>query len=646
MSKLCNICGCEIPEGEEHEMDGQVLCHEHYDELYTTCDHCGQIVRRDQCETVGRDTVCNECLENSGDFVQCEDCGSWVRDYDVRTVNIGRADEGVVCEDCLDNYYWCDSCETYVSADHVWGNDGNTVICDDCSDNYYICSNCGDIIHEDYTYWSEGEWGEGDPLCRDCAEHARPRAIHDYGYKPRAIFGTTDANTDGLDTYNGADLTFGVELECDGGDDPNHAATEVQALTDRLYCKHDGSLDRGYEIVTHPGTLAWHMNSFPWAKVCNVSIANGFKSHDAGTCGLHIHIGRAQLGGDAAVAKLVALTDVLWPELVRFSRRGGESRWANRNNCLDYLTQMKPMSEEEACYGILRDSQYKGRYLAVNLQNRYTVELRFNRGTLKLNTIYACLQLASNLSKYAMEHTLDECLDAKWDDVVHSYEYDELTSYVNSRFVGWAADFRPTTTYRVKNAQSTVIPNEDPFSFESRNNFVLSGATYYADGTEPMEGNLVVYMGEGSTYGPRTGSIGVCIATQNDGWNLYMWNDTEATGLHNGDRGLPARCYYLPTHDIRVVETLRGGTSPCNVCNRTIARDHGLILGDLVRVRSDYGEANSGMVGILYGFDHNGTGYVAWRGLTHGHNGDNETLRFTPYRNGGWNYGLYDLELA
>ena len=307
MSKLCAICGTEIPDGEEFEMDGQVLCKEHFDELYTTCDCCGAIVRIDDCTTVADgDNVCEDCLDR--EYAHCDDCGEYYPVSDIHFVNdrhwefvpgrgYVRVGDGMyVCEDCLDSddYFQCSDCGEWHTNDRRELSDDDVDICCDCADNWRVCSECGTVIRESRVYWGDDD----EPYCESCYND-RCGVIHDYGYKPRPVFGTTD-QYDGRTSYNGEDFTFGVELECDKGRNPRRAAGDIQDLTNRVYCKHDGSLDNGYEVVTMPGTLAWHMIVFPWDRIVEISRDYGFRSHDAKTCGLHIHIGRKQFGANDA----------------------------------------------------------------------------------------------------------------------------------------------------------------------------------------------------------------------------------------------------------------------------------------------------------------------------------------------------------
>ena len=70
--------------------------------------------------------------------------------------------------------------------------------------------------------------------------------IHKYSYKPEPVFLTGDQHKD---------IMLGIELETDkftGDVTPIRLARFLhQEFGDRIYCKSDGSLDRGVEIVSH-----------------------------------------------------------------------------------------------------------------------------------------------------------------------------------------------------------------------------------------------------------------------------------------------------------------------------------------------------------------------------------------------------------
>lgn len=68
--------------------------------------------------------------------------------------------------------------------------------------------------------------------------------IKSYYYKPEPIF------------YGSGNLFMGVELEIDkGGEEPDKADGILSVAnkdSEHIYAKHDGSIEDGFEIVSHP----------------------------------------------------------------------------------------------------------------------------------------------------------------------------------------------------------------------------------------------------------------------------------------------------------------------------------------------------------------------------------------------------------
>ena len=202
--------------------------------------------------------------------------------------------------------------------------------------------------------------------------------------------------------------------------------------------KHDGALgDEGVEIVTHPCSLAYHQYELRWAEIARICTAHDYKSHDAVTCGLHVHVGRMALGKDlterrTTAAKLVWLAYRLQNELLNFSRRGENelNRWASFPKLPDPASLSDSLTLTRTALNTVSD----GRYQAVNLCPGATVEFRLFRGTLKRDTIIATLQLVNNLTKYALSHTIEDCaLNVTWNDILAVEQFKELNTYSAKR---------------------------------------------------------------------------------------------------------------------------------------------------------------------------------------------------------------------
>lgn len=437
----CADCGCT-----DEDMfvlpDGEIVCEDCLRAYgYVRCRECGELVPHGDAarDAVTEDYVCADCMD--GDFAVCDECGCIVpSDSLIRVARGRRRDDLYLCEDCLDNsnYVECDTCYDYFDPDTCGHTDGyGNAECDDCYDRYDMvtCESCGEILSSD-EYWCDDDEYHCS-RCHDTWEANNHGSLHDYGYKPSPCFRGTDDHG----------LYMGVELEIDKGNAVGSCVSDLHGLTGDLYCKHDGSLNNGIEIVTHPCSLDYHRCNFPWEKVIETSRFYGFTSHDAGTCGLHVHVSRKALvregdTNETAAGRVIVLVDRLWDYLDRFSRRNGNHRWAARTRTPKAWVDAESEREVlENVYALTTGS----RYLAVNTLNTETVEFRFNRGSLEYDTILASIELCHNLVTYAREHSLNEITHATWEEVIAIGTDDgsnaELLRYCGSRMTG---EYEPT----------------------------------------------------------------------------------------------------------------------------------------------------------------------------------------------------------
>lgn len=380
----CFECGEEIPEDDTmfETKYGDYLCEPCYYRYYATCDRCEDIV-----------------LENTR---------RWVED-----------DNDYVCEACADRYYYrCAECGNYFSD--VRYDTRLTTICYSCSEYFFECEDCNDIYHIDAVH----EGSDGSYYCERCIDYHRVR-IMDY-----------DDDPDEFVFYGNGNYFYGVELEIDDGTNRSIAAEKIyNAGNNHIYLKHDGSLTSdGFEIITHPATLEYHMKAFPWADIINVAKKYDYKSHDTETCGLHVHVSREAFGNnrilqDLNIAKIIIIIDRFWnSHIVPFSRRDYEKldQWAKKPDC-----KILPLDDDVQIRGRIRDIRCKGRYQAVNITNSRTVEFRFFKGTLKLSTIYASIQLLETLIQFVIKTELKNIFTIKWDDILKNSNYNELNNYLN-----------------------------------------------------------------------------------------------------------------------------------------------------------------------------------------------------------------------
>lgn len=430
----CAHCGIIIDDGTEREHDGEHFCEDCFSESFSVCDECGETFPNcDVTEIDGR-YYCDECRDEN--FTICYDCDEWIHNDDVVTIDMyngggRRPNNRYVCQRCADNnYYRCDVCDEYISSSHALQMTGDQTICNRCFNNgeYSQCNHCNTVFP-----WGDGYNDDEDDdggehyCCSECYNYAHPHGeIYSYNYKPDAIFYKASAETTPTGYY-------GVELEIDNGDLTRTG--NISDITDALYLKRDGSLNNGVEIVTHPCTLDYHLNVFPWAEICETALNARFRSHKTDTCGLHVHasrtlFGKSEMLQDLTIAKIMLFFDrYFYDEILTFTRRGVDrlKQWAKNNGA-----GVKPTDDDETAVYKARCTR-GDRYQAINLCNSRTVEFRIFRGTLKASTIKATIQWIDVLINYCKNHTLQECNEATFDDIFATTQYTELTNYLIDR---------------------------------------------------------------------------------------------------------------------------------------------------------------------------------------------------------------------
>jgi hypothetical protein len=382
------------------------------------CYECGRELQEQDTVYYTRDGehICEDCRDDY--YTCCEDCDELVPTEDIIAVD---NDSRYVCEDCASEYSTCDHCGGLFSVYGIAVSTDYITLCDSCYNNYYFtCAGCDEVFHID-----NGECIGDYMYCESCAQDRRS-SILPYSYKPYPIF-----------FGEGADGYYGVELEIDGGEQREDAAQDIQAAgEDHIYIKEDGSLSsEGMEIVTHPATLDYHVNNFPWTEICDTAISYGYLSHDTDTCGLHIHASRSLFGDteieqDLTIAKIILLIDRWYDtHILRFARRDYNKmrQWADKPNA-----GIRPEDcESDAVQKSKKTAT--DRYKAVNLCNYKTIEFRFFRGTLKRDTIIASIQWVDTIIQYCRETPLQDLFNATWDEIFGNTEHVELTNYLKQR---------------------------------------------------------------------------------------------------------------------------------------------------------------------------------------------------------------------
>lgn len=281
------------------------------------------------------------------------------------------------------SYCSCDDCNTITSED-----DGASTYHGD----YWVCNEC---LEDGYTYSENRDtYISNDDYAEEEEEEDEDNGvIHSYHHSKNRVCHIPSA----YDKIDFPPVLLGLELEMECSEDYSRAE-KAQALYDRIheynggdmtypygFFEEDGSLNYGFEMVTSYTGLDVHAKQLMVFKDYPV---RGLRSHDTNSCGLHVHVSRAGMTTFHACKLAFFVHDSNNQHLLRALARRSNSRHAKMVNKKADSQWIKNAKRD----GISRLND--DRYEAVNFQNSATVEFRLFKGTLRYESIMACLEFA------------------------------------------------------------------------------------------------------------------------------------------------------------------------------------------------------------------------------------------------------------
>lgn len=355
--------------------------------------------------------------------------------------------------------YWCSDCTS-----------SSTVKCGECNTRFSMEEESEHIIRfstdrSRYSYcyyedcyldfiWFCANDGEPNPVahryCRSCQKDtdgniqrcrcgggSPSNPIHVYNCDPTLVFHGED--DDGL--------FMGFELETQV---PSALITEAavyamnQLQTDEIaQLKNDGSIGGGFEIVTQPHTYqAYLSNTKLWETIDTLRTDYKARSWDSGTCGLHIHVSRKAFIDGRHTHRFI---EFIYRNSEMMMKYGGrKSDYARFNDVWGFDEYDKPIFTLEGKSS--GDDLHGGdKYTAVNTLKRDTLELRFIRGTMNVDSVKASLGLAHALVWYT-RHS-DDSRD-NW------YDWDSFVDWVTR-----GSEAYPELLERLANVRALSLQN-------------------------------------------------------------------------------------------------------------------------------------------------------------------------------------------
>lgn len=313
------------------------------------------------------------------------------------------------------------------------------------------CDNCGYEMEE-----GNQNYDDGDTLCDEClysrreeqsSEQSESGFIFDHDYVPNYLFFNDNGRNSPQQVMIGSmpKIYFGIEIEAEAMS-RSYPSDGAELITDRcnglVYCKHDGSLNNGFEIVTHPMSFGYVKNHAKplWDSLSHLR-RQGFRAWTTSTCGLHIHISRNAFLSEAHLHKFMWFiygSDVSRASIARRTAQeshiasikhfaGRDSHWSkfdresflgtaydgddDNGNSVYVTPTLAEIAKGRTKKGNPIQPYANERYLALNRNNRHTLELRFFRPSLRPETVQASIEFVQCLFDYTEQVTANQVIN-------------------------------------------------------------------------------------------------------------------------------------------------------------------------------------------------------------------------------------------
>jgi len=363
----------------------------------------------------------DDCILAECDYLhETEDADDYI--YDEIDERYIYADNASYVETGRDGFYThddnCSGCNGIYRYNDMWINDAYMERYELVHDTH------GDIRNiDDVYYWeSDCEWHDepeesSDEDEDDDDDDMDSATINSYSYRPSMKFCS-------LSNENSNAPFFGIELEVERKNSKGlkHKYMAGMIQHEHWYFKTDGSLTDGFEIVTHPMTFNYiQQNEKTFTDSLRLLVENGYNSYDANTCGMHIHISKNNFTTWHLYRFLKFFVENK-EFIVSISQRKMEKlrKWAN----------IEEDSDSSLIYKAKKKDGNNERYVAINLQNKATLEIRIFRGTLNINSFMKNIEFAHALFMYTKENK-DISLGGFKLYIDSSCDYSNLKKFIN-----------------------------------------------------------------------------------------------------------------------------------------------------------------------------------------------------------------------
>ena len=362
----------------------------------------------------GDEIITRQDIQNglTDDYEICEECDEICCTGDMTDTRDGR-----ICNNCLDNHYcYSDVMDEWIHEDEVvWV--GDELMTDEYRDNhYYCCESCGewfDLEHEGC------ESDDGYYLCDNCTDDYRLENGSVY-YKDSGYIQEYHPDID-LHFYGNGPKYLGCEYEVQGGGECSNVAESIFGDYREFYCSHDGSLNEGFEAITHPCSPSYLLSNIDWEEITKRLARNNYDDEEG--AGFHVHISREHFKSQSHIGKLIKFFSENYQTLMEFGNRD----WDNA----DSYAKPTEFDDDDKFIDIYNETR-GDRYHAVNVWPSATVEIRLFNTTYRPEVIRSYIQFVDIITDLANGFYKDMTFENVRNEATER-GYDELISYMNEQ---------------------------------------------------------------------------------------------------------------------------------------------------------------------------------------------------------------------
>ena len=345
---------------------------------YEICNNCDEISRIEEMTYTRDGMVCSSCADNY--YIYSDVMNQWI--HDDETVWVG--DEAMTNEYRDNHYYCCESCDEWFDLEREGcESDDGYYLCDSCTDDYRLEN--GSVYYKDSGY---------------IQEYHPDIDLHFYGNGPKFL---------------------GCEYEVQGGGCNSNIAESIFGNYKEFYCSRDGSLEEGFEAITHPCSPSHMLSNIDWEEITKRLGRNDYDDEEG--AGFHIHISREHFKSNSHIGKLIRFFSDNYQELVKFGNRTWDTanKWAEPT---DY-------DEDDKFIDIYSNAKGE-RYSAVNVWPSETVEIRLFGCTYRPEVIRSYIQFVDVITDLANGFYKDMTFENVRKEATER-GYNELINYMNEQ---------------------------------------------------------------------------------------------------------------------------------------------------------------------------------------------------------------------